>query len=123
MDCMKKELLDAIVSFKEACRNDPRFLRLKESEASALSSPEVISLHQKMETIMIAYQEALSHGSSDKAHLERELHSAKLALDNHPLMKEYNEAFVAVRDLQLYFDDILFGPFNKKILTIGGKDA
>lgn len=123
MDCMKKELLDAIISFKEACQNDSRFLRLKESEATALSSPEVISLHQKMETIMLAYQEALSHDGSNKTQLERELYSAKLALDSHPLMKEYNEAFVAVRDLQLYFDDILFGPFNKRIIMIGGKDA
>lgn len=120
---MKKELLDAAISFKEAYQSDPRFLRLKESEEAALSSPEVLALHQKMETIMAAYQEALSHNSPNKAELEHELHLAKLALDNHPLMKEYNEAFVVVRDLQLYFDDILFGPFNKRILTIGGKDA
>ena len=42
-------------------------------------------------------------------------------LDSYPLAKEYGEAYIAVRDLYMQIDDILFGPYRKKTLSCNSK--
>ncbi len=123
---MKKELMDALTALKEAMREDPRFKRLEETEKAAASSKEVQSLHKKMEEIAKEYELALStHANSDEAvkAIEKRLYVAKLEFDSHPLVKDYSDAFTVVKDLTLKIDDLLFGPYNRKTLSVGGKNA
>ena len=123
---MKKELMDALTALKEAMKEDPRFKRLEETEKVAASSLEVQELHKKMEAIAKDYELALSthdiHDDEVKK-IEKRLYAAKLEFDSHPLVKDYSDAFTTVKDLTLKIDDILFGPYNRKILSIGGQNA
>lgn len=118
---MNEVLLKGAYSLKDAMKGDPRFLELKEKEEAALKSSGVQELRNKMEEVAKRYEEALSYSSKDSKEikeLEKELFLAKKAFDNHPLMKEYTAAFSVTKYLTLQMDDILFGPFRKKVLDI-----
>ena len=45
----------------------------------------------------------------------KELHEAKLALDNHPLVKEYLSCYKEVRELYSELNNILFANFNSNL--------
>lgn len=117
---MREGVLSACLSFKEILRLDPRFKDLKEKEEAALESEEVSLLHQSLEAKAKTFEEALSFGSKEEQEAaQKELYKAKIALDSHPLMMAYNASFSLWRDLERQIDDILFGPFRKKVLHIG----
>ena len=118
---MNEVLLEAANSLKEAMDKDSRFLTLKEKEKAALSSLEVQALQKEMEECVKEYQEALSCYSKDSKEVyssQKRLYEAKKKLDEHPLMKEYLVSFREVKNLTLEMDDILFGPFRKRVLDI-----
>lgn len=118
---MNEVLLEAANSLKEAMDIDPRFLSLKEKEKAALSSLEVQELQKKMEECAKEYQETFSCYPKDSKEVlssEKRLYEAKKSLDEHPLVKEYLASFRQVKNLTLEMDDILFGPFRKRVLNI-----
>lgn len=117
---MREELLSACLSFKEILREDPRFKDLKEKEEAALGSEEVSRLYQALEAKAKIFEESLSFGSKEEQEAaQKDLYKAKAALDSHPLMAAYNVSFSLWRDIERETDDILFGPFRKKVLHIG----
>ena len=80
----------------------------------------LIELSQKKDRLEREYETVLSYAKEDsletKAY-EKALYEAKLALDSHPLVQEYNSLYVPIRDLYMQMDDILFGPFRSKTLS------
>ena len=100
---------------KELLDNDPRLLRLNNLEKKLENNEEVMALAQQKETAVSLYSDALNHFSSDAEELkkfQKELHLKKVALDNHPLVREYLNAYSQVRDLYLEINDILFSDLS-----------
>lgn len=119
---MEKELLDDLSSLKDALKGDPRVLALEKAEAALTASPEVIELAKKKDAAERDYEDCLSyHKETDPEaiKLQKVLYQAKLTLDEHPLSKAYNAAYIPVRDLYMALDDILYSPFRKKSLFEG----
>ncbi len=119
---MGKELRTDLEELRAALKNDPRVKKLDELEASLTLDPVLVELVQKKNAAEEAYSLVLSYQkAADPEALERQkdLYLAKKALDEYPLVKNYNEAFIAVRDLYMSIDDVLFGPFRSKVLFEG----
>ena len=117
---MNEEIIKSVESLAKALKEDPRILRLNQLEEELSSNPEVIELSQKKDRLEREYETVLSYAKEDsleaKAY-EKALYEAKLALDSHPLVQEYNSLYVPIRDLYIQMDDILFGPFRSKTLS------
>jgi len=112
---MEEKTLKALEGLKEALASDSRVKKLDELEKKLALDPEVAALSKVKETAEKEYNDCLSHSSSSSSlgkSKQKTLYEAKLALDTHPLVKEYNAAFVAVRDLYMRIDDLLFHDFR-----------
>ena len=121
---MKRELLEKLAEYRSILENDPRIKTLEKREDELQGCQEVASLSAKLKKAEDAYEEARSH-YGEKNELtkkaQKDLFEAKLALDSHPIVKSYNEAYIAVKDLYLYIDDILFSDFRAKHACEGEK--
>jgi hypothetical protein len=94
---MEKELLDDLASLRDALKGDPRVLALDQAEKALTSSPEVIELAKKKDAAERDYEDCLNyHKETDPEALalQKALYQAKLALDEHPLSKAYNAAYI-----------------------------
>ena len=117
---MNEEIIKSIESLGKALKEDPRILLLNQLEEELSNNPEVIELSKKKDALEREYETVLSYAKEDSEEAkkcEKSLYEAKLALDSHPLVREYNSLYVPVRDLYMQIDDILFGPFRSKTLS------
>ncbi len=98
-----------------ALKEDPRFSALSSLEAEIASSPEVQALAKAKDKASEEYEDSLNHARNEEDVLAKRkaLHQAKLALDEHSLVKEYNAAYAACKDVLLQIDDLLFSEFRK----------
>ncbi len=114
---MENNLAVALDELKAALNNDSRVIAMKEAEQKLYEDPELIKLVLKKNAVEDDYQLTLkSHGekSEEAKAIQKELYEIKLALDTNPTAKAYNDAFIVVRDLTMYIDDILYGQFRRK---------
>ncbi len=108
---------NAIRSLGAALKEDPRVLDMKEKENKMMESEEVLHLSKRLELASEEYSRAISLNDKELIEKTRKaLHEAKLNIDLHPLVKDYNEAYIKVRDLYMNVDDIIFGPYRSKII-------
>jgi cell fate (sporulation/competence/biofilm development) regulator YlbF (YheA/YmcA/DUF963 family) len=124
MELMEKELVDALGELKLALASDPRVKKLDALEKKVMEDPSVLALSQEKENAVNAYQEILSYHKENDPEallLQKKLYEAKKALDENPLVQEYNAAYIVVRDLYMTIDDILYKDFRRPQLTEGEK--
>jgi hypothetical protein len=117
MKPVEKELLRSLTELREALKNDPRIQKLDSLEKRIAEDSFVVSLSKAKEAAENRYEDRLAFqkASSEECQcLQKELYLAKKALDENPLVREYNAAFTAVRDLYMAIDDILFRDYRKK---------
>lgn len=117
---MENNLVVALEELKGAINNDPRVIAMKEAEEKLYGDPELIKLVMKKNSIEDEYQLTLKtkgEKSPEAKAIEKQLYEIKLALDTNPTAKAYNDAFIVVRDLLMYVDDILYGPFRRKSIA------
>ncbi|MBP5091118.1 MAG: YlbF family regulator [Bacilli bacterium] len=114
---MRRELLEKLSEFAALLDSDPRLVALNEEEKVINGNEEVLSLSKELKKAEETFEDARSH-YGEKGELTKQaqkaLFAAKLSLDSHPEVKKYNEAYVQVKDLYLYIDDILFSDFRSK---------
>lgn len=118
---MEEKIIKELQTLKASIDNDERLLRLSELEKKLAENEEVKVLSKRLKEEEEAYSFALSsYGkSSDEAKKAQvALFNAKKELDSLPLVKEYNDAYIAVRDLYMQIDDIIFSPFRRRVLKI-----
>lgn len=114
-----------LLELKEAIAADPRVKALEELEKKLSQDEEVLSLSKAKDEAERECNEVLRVFAAESVkakEAQKSLFAAKLALDEHPLVKRYNAAFVAVKDLYLLMDDILFSSFRHPH-SCGGKHA
>ena len=114
---MDKELYDALIKLKESIENDPRVLALNEIDARLSKDEEVMKLSYKKDLAIVSYEDAINHfgeKSEQALKAQKELHLAKLELDSHPLVKEYNAKYQEVRLMYNHINEELFGKIISK---------
>ena len=112
---MTEELYQKLNDFKKMMENDPRIILLNQKEKEMNESKEVMALAYKKDMAAVNYSDTLNHFSRDSDEAKeamKKLHAAKLELDNHPLVREYLEAYKQVRALYEEINGILFKDFN-----------
>ncbi len=118
---MEEKIIKELQTLKASIDNDERLLRLSELEAKLAEDEEVKRLSKRLKKEEEAYSFALStygKNSEETKKAQLALFEAKKELDSLPLVKEYNEAYIAVRDLYMQIDDIIFSPFRRRVLKI-----
>ena len=116
---MEKELFDALEELREALHEDPRVKKLEALEKKVTEDPKVVVLAKEKEAAANTYQDLLSyHKETDPEALvlQKNLYLAKKKLDEEPLVAEYDEAYIVVRDLYMQIDDTLYKDFRKRSL-------
>lgn len=114
---MNESLLLKLQNLKSAIENDERVLNLKKIEKEMNDSEEVQVLAYKKDMMAISFEDCLKHygeNSNETREAQKSLYEAKLALDEHTLVKKYNEAYKEVRILYNKINKELFEDFSKK---------
>ena len=112
------ELYQKVDELKNALINDERIIKLQEAEKKMNESKEVQILSYKKDIAISNYSDALNHFSKDSEEIkqyQKELHLAKKALDEHPLVKDYLSCYIKVRDLYNEINDILFSNLRENL--------
>ena len=92
---------------------------LKEVEEKIFSNEECLSFINAFSFAQEEYNFVLSHFKNDEELIEKrkkELILAKREMDNHPLIKKYNDLYLKISEPTIYLEKDL-----KKILTIKGE--
>ena len=121
---MEKEIYQKAMSLKEMIDNDERIINLSRIEKEMENNEEVMALSYKKDLASTKYSDILNYYSEDSEEAKKalkELHEAKLNLDNHPLVKEYLKAYKEVRELYQSINEILFSNFNANLCPKGDK--
>jgi len=115
---MEKDIYLLASELKELLDHDERIITLNKIEEEMNNSDEVISLSYKKDCMVIKYSDCLKYADENssickKAH--HDLYLAKEELDNHPLVRNYLDAYSKVRDLYFYINEILFGGLSLRM--------
>ena len=114
---MNQELLAKIEILKQEIEKDENVLKVQELDKKMNNDKEVMKLSYRKDCALSEYEDALKHFGSDSEEVrkaQKALYEAKLALDSHPLVKEYNQYFAKVRLLYKKVNDMIFGEFSEK---------
>ena len=115
---MNKDIYLKAENLKELLEKDPHIIKLNELEKKMNEDEEVMSLAYKKDMAAVNYSDILNHFSEESEEAKKalkELHQAKLNLDNHPVVKEYMKTYVEVRDLYNEINEILFANFSSNL--------
>ena len=121
---MEKELEESLLILANALKSDPRVVKLDQLEKRLMVDPAVLELSKHKDAAEQAYSLVLSYAnekSPEALAAQKQLYLAKKVLDENPLVREYNAAYIVVRDLYMALDDILYAPFRKKSLAEGAE--
>ena len=112
---MEEKTWRLVLSLQQALADDPRINTLNALEEKLQKDEVVHALSLAKDKAEEAYNDALAHQdetSPEAVSKQKALYAAKLALDSYPLVQEYNAAYIAVRDLDMRIDDLLFHDFR-----------
>ena len=115
---MSKDIYQIAYELKDSLSQDERVKRLNILEEKMSNDNEVIALAYQKDLAVSNYSDALNHFADDSEEVikaRKELHEKKLALDTHPLVREYLDAYKEVRDLYIQMNALLFDGLNIKL--------
>ena len=115
---MAKDIYETAYELKDLLSQDERIKRLNELEQKMNNDNEVIALAYQKDLAVSHYSDTLNHfpeGSEEVKKAQKELYEKKLALDTHPLVREYLDAYKEVRDLYIQMNALLFDGLNLKM--------
>ena len=105
---------EKLMELKQAIQEDPRFVLLAKLDSELSASSEVKELAKKKDEAAEKYEDSLKHARNEEEIVKdrKALYEAKLALDSHPLIQQYNAAFASCREILSTIDDLLFSPYR-----------
>ena len=115
---MAKDIYETAYELKDLLSQDERIKRLNELEQKMNNDNEVIALVYQKDLAVSHYSDTLNHFPEDSEEVkkaQKELYEKKLALDTHPLVREYLDAYKEVRDLYIQMNALLFEGLNLKM--------
>lgn len=114
---MNDQLLNKLESLKLALEKDERIIGLNLLDEKMNKNEEVMALAYKKDMAALDFEDALKHfgeKAKETQVAQKRLYEAKLSLDTHPLVKEYNEAYKEVKILYNKINDELFKDFSSQ---------
>ena len=108
---MDEKIYSLAFELKESLSHDERITLLDSLEKKLNENEEVMALAYQKDVAVTNYSDALNHFSENSEEVkkaQKELYEKKKALDSHPLVREYLDAYSKVRDLYFSINDILF---------------
>lgn len=114
---MDNALLESLEKLKVAINNHPSILKLNEINEKLNNDEEVMKLAYKKDLALTAYEDATKYFKDDSDEVrtaQKNLYEAKLNLDNHPLVKQYNASYKEVRELYNKINEQLFLKFKER---------
>ena len=114
---MESEIYNKSIEISNELKKHPSVVKLNKLEKELEDSFEVHQLVSKKDEAMDFYLHVKdSLKSDDPLFIEasEKYKKAKLELEAHPLVKEYNEAYEEVEKLYDEIDEILFSEFRGK---------
>ena len=115
---MAKDIYNLTYELRDLLADDERLKRLNTLEEKMNNDQEVIALAYQKDVAASNYSDALNHFAEDSNEVkkaQKELYEKKLALDTHPLVREYLNAYKEVRDLYIEINALLFDGLNIKM--------
>ena len=115
---MAKDIYNLAYELRDLLENDERIKRLNELETKMNNDQEVITLAYQKDVAVSNYSNTLNHFAEDSIeakNAQKELYNKKLALDTHPLVRDYLDAYKEVRDLYIEMNALLFDGLNIKM--------
>jgi len=112
---MDQILLEKASKLKEELDNLPEVKELERLNKLLNENEDVMRLAYKKDMCATKYEDAIRYfgKESDEAILaQKQLHLAKLELDKHELVKEYNKQYKIVREIYDKINKEIFNPFN-----------
>ena len=112
---MANDIYHLASELKEMLDNDERIILLNKLEKELNNNEEVMALSYQKDVAVSSYSDALNHYANDSEEIKKyrhELFIKKEALDNHPIVKDYLNAYSKVRDLYFEINEILFGDLS-----------
>ena len=110
-----KDIYTLSNELSDLLKNDERILLLNKLEKEMNENEEVMALAYQKDVAVSNYSDALNHYANDSEEIKKyrhELFVRKEALDNHPIVKDYLNAYSKVRDLYFEINEILFGDLS-----------
>ncbi len=115
---MNEDIYAKALELKNNLDNDERIIKLNDLEKKMNEDESVMALAYKKDVASTEYSDILKHYSQDSKEAKealKKLHLAKEELDNHPLVREYLNAYIEVRDLYSNINEILFSNFQSNL--------
>ena len=108
---MDENIYSLTIKLKESLKNHPSIILLNEIEKEMENNEEVMKLSFLKDQANDKYNDMVkyfSENSNEASSALKELHQAKLNLDNHPLVKKYLKSYQEVRELYQEINALLF---------------
>lgn len=103
---MEQELINSLYELNEAISDTPQYKNFIEREKELEANEEVCVLSYKKDMALLDYEDTLKHfkkGSDEEMKAFKKMKESIDALNNHKVVKAYNEALI---QLNLLMEDI-----------------
>lgn len=110
---MNEQILNKCQLLKEAIEKDPRILLLNQLEKEIENNEEVMVLSYKKDVALANYEDVIKYFKDDQDKIQKAqklLAESKYNLDIHPLVKQYNKAYLEVK--------LMYEEINKQLFYI-----
>ena len=110
---MNEQILNKCQLLKEAIEKDPRILLLNQLEKEIENNEEVMVLSYKKDVALANYEDTIKYFKDDQDKIQKAqklLAESKYNLDTHPLVKQYNKAYLEVK--------LMYEEINKQLFYI-----
>jgi cell fate (sporulation/competence/biofilm development) regulator YmcA (YheA/YmcA/DUF963 family) len=108
---MENDIYERAYALKDALKKDSRMVRVTQCEEKMNDSVEVMALAYQKDLAASRYAELLNIYPEDSEEIRNArlaLQKTKIALESHPLVRDYITAYAEVRDLYFMMNDKLF---------------
>ena len=112
---MNQILLEKALNLKQEIESSPEVVELERLNKLLNEDEEVMKLCYKKDVAATKFEDAIRYfgeNSDEALDAQKELHQAKLAMDNNELVKAYNEQYKKVRKIYDKINEEIFNPFN-----------
>ena len=117
-----EKVFELAYQLKSLLDNDERIIKCNELEKIMSNDEVAMKLSYKKDLAVDSYDFAISHFPKDSIEVskaQKEMHQAKLELDNCESVRNYLEAYSKVRDLYMEMNNILFSFLNNHLCSKG----
>ena len=112
---MNQKLAEKAAELKEEINSLPEVIELERLNKLLNENEEVMKLCYRKDVCATKYEDAVKYfglESDEAREAQKALYQAKLELDSHELVKEYNAQFKKVREIYDKINEEIFNPFN-----------